>query len=91
MHGPKATIPDIVLEDLVLPSNLLSNEDLSLEAELEDQTSPYSIVTYCDGCPKRLRISVVATREAIQDLERLLFGSLRFVCATCSRSLRDGR
>ncbi|ADH29820.1 transforming protein E7 [Human papillomavirus 123] len=94
MHGSAPQIQDIVLEnieDLILPVNLLSNEDLSEEAELESHYNPYQIVAYCAVCQGRLKFHIAASPEGIRGFEQLLLGSIGFICTGCSRSTRHGR
>lgn len=96
MHGNQVDIKDIVLQDvndLILPVNLLCNEDLSQEAELEPAFSPYKIVVYCFSCGVKLKFYIAASREGIRDFEQLLLGQLGFICTGCSRSrtVQDGR
>nr|AYA93470.1 MAG: E7 protein [Human papillomavirus] len=94
MHGSVAQIQDIILEDieqLILPANLLSNEDLSEEAELESPHSPYQIVTYCGGCERTLKFRITASPEGIRGFEQLLLGDISFFCTGCSKSFRNGR
>ncbi|ANG08952.1 E7 [Human papillomavirus 186] len=94
MHGAAPQIQDIVLnniDDLILPANLLANEDLSEEAELETCHDPYQIVTYCALCQGKLKFHITASREGILGFEQLLLGSISFVCTGCSRTARHGR
>lgn len=94
MHGREPKLKDIVLvdiEDLILPANLLSDEDLSAEAELVTTHNPYKIVACCACCGGTLKFHVAASPEGIRGLEQLLLGSLSFICTGCSKSVRDGR
>ena len=85
-----ATLPDIVLDALVLPANLVSDESLSPDVEPEEER--YRIDTYCHYCTARLRISVVASSIAIRRLQQLLLTELHLICPGCSRSsLQHGR
>lgn len=91
MRGEYATIPDVVLESLVLPANLLSNEYLSPEEEPEEEQS-YRVDTLCYHCKSKLRVCVVASVEAIHNLQQLLLTSLQFLCPSCARAnYRHGR
>lgn len=93
MHGTVPDIKDIVLEDvneLILPVNLLSDEDLSAEAELDSAHVPYQIIAYC-LCGSRLKFSVAASPEGIRRFEQLLLGELLLLCTGCSNRFRHGR
>ncbi|ATQ38262.1 E7 [Gammapapillomavirus 7] len=93
MHGTVANIKDIILEDindLILPVNLLSGEDLSAEAELEPAHVPYKIVAYC-LCGARLKFCVAASPEGIRRFQQLLLGELLLLCSGCSKRSRHGR
>lgn len=93
MHGDRADIKDIVLEnvnDLILPANLLSAEDLSPEAEQELDHSPYKVVVHCFNCKVNLKFTVAASPEGIRGLQQLLLGQLSFLCTGCSRAIRYG-
>lgn len=93
MHGTVPDIKDIVLEDvneLILPANLLSDEDLSAEAELDSAHVPFQIVAYC-VCGTKLKFSVAASPEGIRRFEQLLLGELLFLCSGCSKRIRHGR
>nr|AQM73656.1 E7 [Human papillomavirus]AYA94226.1 MAG: E7 protein [Human papillomavirus] len=94
MHGEVANLQDIVLEDvndLILPANLLSNEDLSAEAEQESDHSPYRVVVHCSLCDSKLKFTVAASPDGIRGFQQLLLGSLSFLCTGCSRGIRYGR
>lgn len=84
MRGDVATLPDIVLDALVLPANLVSDESLSPDVEPEEER--YRIDTYCYYCTARLRISVVASLLAIGRLQQLLLTELHLICPGCSRN-----
>ena len=58
MKGTIATIPDVCLEELVLPSNLLASEEsLSPDDEPEEEpTNPYRVDTYCGNCQRGVRL-----------------------------------
>lgn len=86
MRGEKATIPDIELEPLVLPANLICNESLSLDDEPEEEQN-YKVDTLCHTCGARLRVCVLASVFAIRQLQTLLLGDLHFLCPTCARKL----
>ncbi|AEM24622.1 transforming protein [Human papillomavirus 139] len=93
MHGEVPDIKDVILEnleDLILPANLLSDEDLSAEAELESAHVLYRIVTYCH-CGTRIKFSVLASPEGIRGLELLLLEEVSFLCTGCSKGLNNGR
>ncbi|AEM24629.1 transforming protein [Human papillomavirus 140] len=97
MMGNAPTIKDIELDaelgDLILPSQLLCEESLSPDDSPEEELlSPYRVDSLCNSCTARVRLCVVATADAIQFLERLLFRDLSIVCPRCSRDvLRHGR
>ncbi|AEQ98806.1 E7 [Human papillomavirus 155] len=94
MHGEAVNIRDIVLEDvneLILPANLLSDEDLSQEAEQESDHSPYEVVVHCNNCQVKLKFAVEASPEGIRGFQQLLLGPLSFLCTGCSRAIRNGR
>lgn len=94
MHGEIANLQDIVLEDvndLIIPANLLSNEDLSQEAERESDHSPYKVVVHCGCCDSKLKFTVAASPDGIRDLQQLLLGQLSFLCTGCSKAIRYGK
>ncbi|AUB51276.1 E7 protein [human papillomavirus 215] len=95
MQGDAPSIKDINLDlqDLVLPENLLSNESLSTDEETEEeQVTPFQVDSWCPSCHKGVRVCVLASERAIQQLQSLLFEELRFVCPRCSREIfRNGR
>nr|QAB13942.1 MAG: E7 protein [Human papillomavirus] len=87
MRGTHATIPDVILDTLVLPANLLSNEEsLSLDEEPEEEQF-YRVDTFCHSCEARLRVCVVASTSGIHTLQILLIRELRLLCPSCSRNL----
>lgn len=91
MRGVCATIPDIVLESLVLPADLICNESLSPDEELEEEQN-YKVDSVCHKCGARLRVCVAASTVAIRRLQTLLLGDLHFFCPTCARQLcENGR
>ena len=91
MRGEIATIPDIVLESLVLPANLVCNESLSPDEEPEEEQY-YKVDSACHNCGARLRVCVVASAVAIRKLQLLLLSDLNFLCPTCARQLcENGR
>lgn len=86
MRGEVATIPDIVLDTLVLPANLLSNESLSPAEELEEEQI-YKVDSVCHCCGARLRVCVSASVTAIRTLQVLLLRDLHLLCPSCAREL----
>ena len=86
MQGELVTIPDIVLETLVTPANLLCNETLSPDEEPEEEQN-YKVDSKCHTCGARLRVCVVATYSAIRTLQLLLFQDLHLLCPSCARAL----
>lgn len=92
MRGDRATIPDIELEHLVLPANLVSDESLSPDATAEEELSPYRIDSVCHTCECRVRITVAATEFGVRCMQQLLLKELSLLCPSCSRQLpRNGR
>nr|AYA94101.1 MAG: E7 protein [Human papillomavirus] len=95
MIGEVATLKDIELnlESLVLPANLLCDEEVNSEEALEvDPSIPYRVETYCNSCEARLKLHVVATAVGIRHLQTLLLGHIALLCPGCSRTiLQDGR
>ena len=92
MRGDKPTIPDIVLEELVLPVNLLSDESIETDDIAESERSPFKIDSTCKHCHCRVRLCVVATDAAIRLFENLLQSEFSFLCLKCSKELlRNGR
>lgn len=92
MRGERATIPDIELEHLVLPANLVSDESLSPDATAEEELCPYRIDSECYNCKCRIRITVAATEFGIRCTQQLLLKELCLFCPSCSRQLpRNGR
>nr|AYA94860.1 MAG: E7 protein [Human papillomavirus] len=87
MRGSSPTIRDIDLDlrELVLPSNLLSNESLSPDDWEEEQRQTYSVDTCCDTCHSCVRIIVSASTTGIIRLQQLLVSDLAIVCSRCSR------
>lgn len=92
MRGEKATIPDIELQELVLPSNLVCDESLSPDDPGEEEQLPYRIDTHCDKCQTGIRLCVVATEFGIRCFQQLLLKELSLLCPGCSREhCRYGR
>ncbi|ATQ38684.1 E7 [Gammapapillomavirus 15] len=94
MKGSAATIPDIALEELVLPSNLLATEEsLSPDDEPEEEpANPYRVDTLCGNCHRIVRLHFVATASSIRTVHQLLLQELAIVCVACSRTcFQDGR
>lgn len=95
MRGNEPAVRDlnIVLEDLVLPANLLSNENLdSDEDEVEEESQcPYKIDTCCSNCQVALRLFVTATSEGIRTFEQLLLSAVTIICPKCAKERRHGR
>lgn len=88
MRGDYATIPDIVLETLVLPANLVCNESLSPDEEQqEEEEQNYKVDSVCHNCGARLRVVVVASVVAIRKFQTLLLGDLHLLCPTCARAI----
>lgn len=88
MIGKEPTISDIELEltELVLPSNLLSNEDSLDEQVEEEQPQYYRIDTQCHTCGTGVRCCVAATDFGIRQLQLLLVHEgIFFCCPGCSR------
>ena len=89
MREKNPTLPDIVLDSLVLPANLLSNEfeeSLSPDEEVEEEHL-FRVDSICDNCHSPLRLCVIASSEAIRQLQVLLTGRLHLLCPVCSRNL----
>nr|UXX42010.1 MAG: E7 [Gammapapillomavirus sp.] len=96
MRGEVATIPDIELEELVLPSNLVSDESLSPDDEIIEERSEthchYRIDTICHSCERPVRCCVSASNTGIRLLQQLLLEELSLLCPGCSRHFRgNGR
>nr|AXU25217.1 E7 protein [Human papillomavirus] len=96
MRGETPTIGDIVLEELVMPINLLCNEpseSLSPDCEgEEEQLEPYRVESHCYKCGVNVRVCVVCTAVGIRFFEELLLQELSFICTRCtSNSLQHGR
>lgn len=96
MIGVEPTIADIELDlqELVLPSNLLSNEESLEEQVEEEQQEYYRIDTRCHTCGTGVRCCVSATSFGIRQLELLLIHErISFCCPGCSRrrSFHHGR
>ncbi|ADE45483.1 E7 [Human papillomavirus 127] len=90
MRGEAPTLPDVVLDTLVLPANLLSNESLneSLSPDEEpEEEQVFRVDSDCHFCRTSLRLCVVASDEAIRQLQVLLVGNLRLLCPGCARNL----
>ena len=88
MRGDVATIPDVVLESLVIPAKLLSNESLSPDEQPEEEQC-FRVDTLCYNCKIRIRVCVIASDEAIRELQVLLLGELQFLCPSCARALNN--
>jgi hypothetical protein len=89
MKGIVATIPDISLENLVLPVNLLAAEESlspDIEAEVEP-ANPYRVDTSCGNCKRGVRLFFVATSASIRTLHLLLLEELSVICLACSREI----
>nr|AYA94914.1 MAG: E7 protein [Human papillomavirus] len=95
MRGDRPTLDDIILEELVMPINLLCDEpseSLSPDCEGEEERlDPYRIESTCYICGLRVRIVVVSSSDGIRCLEQLLLEEVSLLCATCARNLHDGR
>lgn len=90
MIGKESTIKDIELNlnDLVLPSNLLCEEESlspDCEAEEEQSVTTYKVDSHCYICGTGVRVCVAATTPAIRLFEELLVGGLTLLCPRCSR------
>lgn len=91
MRGEYVTIPDIVLESLILPANLVCNESLSPDEEPEEEHN-YKVDSTCYRCGARLRVCVAATTVAIRKLQLLLLSDLHLLCPPCAREVcENGR
>ncbi|ANA05278.1 early protein E7 [Human papillomavirus 158] len=94
MRGAEPTIADIELDlnDLVIPSNLLSEEVLQDENS-EEELVPYHIDTCCVQCQTGIRLTIYAVEFALRLLESLLLDEkLLLCCPGCARqSRRNGR
>lgn len=89
MQGDVATLPDIILESLVLPLNLLCNEpneSLSTDEEPEEEQF-YKVDSVCHTCGARLRVCVVASTFAIHTLHSLLLQELHLLCPKCAKQI----
>ena len=73
MQGSVTTIPDIVLDTLVLPANLVCDESLSPDVEPEEEQI-YKVDSICHTC-------------GIRRLQTLLLADLHFLCPSCARAL----
>lgn len=85
---------DIDFNELVLPNNLLAEEEsLSPDADPEEEERhPYLVDTYCHTCKASVRLSIVATTAAVRTLQQLLFAELNILCTRCAKGLaRHGR
>lgn len=96
MRGERPTMQDIALgplEDLVLPANLLSDEDsLSLDEIPEEEPKVlYKIDGACGLCETRIRLVVGATQRGIRDLQSVLLTEVDFICTTCAKANQHGR
>ncbi|ATQ38603.1 E7 [Gammapapillomavirus 25] len=90
MIGPSPNNDDIELDlhDLVLPSNLISEESLSPDVDPEEEEQlPFAVETSCKSCGAGVRFTVCATHAAIRTLQILLLQELSLICLRCSRSL----
>ncbi|ADO63738.1 E7 [Human papillomavirus 148] len=91
MQGDIVTLPDIELESLVIPANLICNETLSPDVEPEEEQT-YKVDSQCHTCGARLRVCVVASYTAIRRLQLLLLEDLHLLCPHCARALcENGR
>lgn len=86
MQGSVTTIPDIVLDTLVLPANLVCDESLSPDVEPEEEQI-YKVDSICHTCGTRLRVCTIASVTAIRRLQTLLLADLHFLCPSCARAL----
>lgn len=95
MRGDRPTVKqlDIDLEELVLPINLLSDEQLPVEEEVEvELKEPFRVSTCCGICHTNVRLFVLATTPAIRGLEQLLLEDLNVVCVSCAKKeSKNGR
>lgn len=97
MRGQEPTIRDINLnlEELVLPLNLLSDEDeppVGDDSVAEEEQRLFRVDTSCANCETGIRVIVYATESGARRLFDLLLEELSFVCPGCARSsVRHGR
>lgn len=97
MRGQEPTIRDIDLnlEELVLPVNLLSDEDeppVDDDSVAEEEQRLFRIDTSCANCETGIRVIIHSTDSAARQLFDLLLEELSFVCPGCARSaVRHGR
>lgn len=91
MQGDFVTLPDIELESLIIPANLICNETLSPDVEPEEEQT-YKVDSKCHTCGAGLRVCVVASDTAIRRLQLLLLEDLHLLCPRCARALcENGR
>lgn len=90
MIGQQATIPDIELRELVQPTDLYCNEELSEEEATEEATclTPFKIIVACI-CGVRLRLFVLATEDGIRQQQNLLLGEVQLLCPECRDKIRN--
>lgn len=90
MIGKQATIPDIELQELVQPTDLYCNEELSEEEATEEEPSvtPFKIIVAC-GCGAKLRLYVLATEDGIRQQQQLLLGDVQLLCPDCRDKIRN--
>lgn len=96
MRGEASTLKDILLEpveDLVLPANLLSDEEsLSLDDIPEEEPKVlYKVDGNCGLCESRIRLVVGATQQGIRGLQSVLLTEVDLICTTCAKANRNGR
>ncbi|AUB51255.1 E7 protein [Human papillomavirus type 212] len=97
MRGQEPTIRDINLnlEELVLPANLLSDEDeppVDDVSVAEEERQLFRVDTSCANCETGIRVIVYSTNSGVRRLFDLLLEDLSFVCPGCARSsVRHGR
>lgn len=89
MIGNIVHIKDIELDlqELVLPANLLAEDEEIVEAEeVEPPGNSYRIVTCCVSCHSTLRLWVFATSDQIRVQQELLLAGLGIICPGCAKS-----
>ncbi|AUT11924.1 E7 [Leptonychotes weddellii papillomavirus 4] len=87
MIGKEPTLRDIVLEETPCPADLYCNERIE-EAEQnisEGNHDAFKVLVTCGHCDRPVRLVILASRDQVRVLHRLLLEGLCFVCPYCCR------
>nr|WJJ59293.1 MAG: E7 protein [Leptonychotes weddellii papillomavirus 9] len=87
MHGEKATLHDIVLQEQPDAVDLKCYEQMPPQEEERPGTVtyPYRVATDCGICKRTVRCVVLAEEGDVRTFQELLCGNFCFVCQSCAK------